>query len=94
MIFITFGEEDVLAGKYGSGTIFLAGCNLQCVFCQNWDISQFREGETISDQYYPAFRAKDFPPLNRRLQSQEYESAVEVVFSAGLYHFADFLHSV
>ena len=33
------GEEDCLRGSNGSGTIFFAGCNLQCVFCQNADIS-------------------------------------------------------
>jgi putative pyruvate formate lyase activating enzyme len=35
-----FGEEDCLRGTRGSGTIFFALCNLGCVFCQNWDISQ------------------------------------------------------
>ncbi|HEV57455.1 MAG TPA: radical SAM protein [Phycisphaerales bacterium] len=34
-----FGEERCLVGTGGSGTIFLAGCNLDCVFCQNCDIS-------------------------------------------------------
>jgi putative pyruvate formate lyase activating enzyme len=33
------GEEDCLRGWRGSGTIFIAGCNLRCVFCQNFDIS-------------------------------------------------------
>jgi putative pyruvate formate lyase activating enzyme len=33
------GEEDCLRGWGGSGTIFIAGCNLRCVFCQNFDIS-------------------------------------------------------
>jgi putative pyruvate formate lyase activating enzyme len=33
------GEEDCLRGWRGSGTIFFAGCNLRCVFCQNFDIS-------------------------------------------------------
>ncbi|GBD11423.1 hypothetical protein HRbin23_01088 [bacterium HR23] len=42
------GEEDVLRGWNGSGTIFFSGCNLRCVFCQNWDISQFRVGEERS----------------------------------------------
>jgi putative pyruvate formate lyase activating enzyme len=37
-----FGEEDCLRGTRGSGTIFFASCNLRCVFCQNWDISQRR----------------------------------------------------
>jgi putative pyruvate formate lyase activating enzyme len=35
-----FGEEAPLVGRGGSGTIFFAGCNLGCVFCQNYDISQ------------------------------------------------------
>ncbi len=35
-----FGEEDCLRGWNGSGTIFFGLCNLRCVFCQNWDISQ------------------------------------------------------
>ncbi|MGD2067056.1 MAG: radical SAM protein [Gemmatimonadota bacterium] len=35
-----FGEEDCLRGRYGSGTIFFAHCNLRCVFCQNFEISQ------------------------------------------------------
>jgi putative pyruvate formate lyase activating enzyme len=39
-----FGEEDCLRGWNGSGTIFFGLCNLRCVFCQNWDISQKREG--------------------------------------------------
>jgi len=33
------GEEDCLRGGRGSGTIFFTGCNLRCVFCQNFDIS-------------------------------------------------------
>jgi len=39
-----FGEEPCLVGRGGSGTIFFAGCNLACVFCQNSDISQTTEG--------------------------------------------------
>jgi len=34
------GEEDCLRGWSGSGTIFFSHCNLRCVFCQNYDISQ------------------------------------------------------
>ncbi len=43
-----FGEESVLVGSGGSGTIFFAGCNLGCVFCQNYDISHFRHGRPIT----------------------------------------------
>ncbi len=42
--FAHFGEEDCLRGWNGSGTIFFGLCNLRCVFCQNWDISQQRSG--------------------------------------------------
>ena len=38
-----FGEEDCLRGWNGSGTIFFSLCNLRCVFCQNYDISQAGE---------------------------------------------------
>ena len=43
-----FGEEDCLRGWNGSGTIFFGMCNLRCVFCQNWDISQQRSGEELT----------------------------------------------
>lgn len=43
-----FGEEPVLVGFGGSGTIFFTGCNLGCVFCQNYQISHLMEGEYIS----------------------------------------------
>jgi len=42
------GEEDCLRGWRGSGTIFFAGCNLRCVFCQNADVSQTVAGEPLS----------------------------------------------
>ncbi|MEW6745957.1 MAG: radical SAM protein [Planctomycetota bacterium] len=42
------GEEDCLRGWRGSGTIFFANCNLHCVFCQNWDISQMASGRECS----------------------------------------------
>jgi putative pyruvate formate lyase activating enzyme len=42
-----FGEEDCLRGWNGSGTVFFSFCNLRCVFCQNWDISQAGEGREV-----------------------------------------------
>jgi len=42
-----FGEEAPLVGRMGSGTIFFTHCNLRCVFCQNYDISQKGVGEEI-----------------------------------------------
>jgi len=43
-----FGEEAPLVGKYGSGTIFMTSCNLSCVFCQNYEISQLKIGKEVS----------------------------------------------
>ena len=45
-----FGEEDCLRGTRGSGTIFFSLCNLKCVFCQNYDISQDGEGIVVSPE--------------------------------------------
>jgi putative pyruvate formate lyase activating enzyme len=42
------GEEPPVSGTRGSGTIFLSNCNLQCIFCQNFPISQLGNGEEIS----------------------------------------------
>lgn len=41
------GEEDPLRGWHGSGTIFFGWCNLRCVFCQNWEISQRGVGREV-----------------------------------------------
>jgi putative pyruvate formate lyase activating enzyme len=45
-----FGEEKSLVGKEGSGTVFFSHCNLRCVFCQNWEISQEGKGWERSDE--------------------------------------------
>jgi len=44
------GEEDPLRGRRGSGTIFFSSCNLSCLFCQNWEISQARQGRAVSEE--------------------------------------------
>jgi putative pyruvate formate lyase activating enzyme len=45
---IHFGEEPPLVGKGGSGTIFVSGCNLGCIFCQNSQISHYGLGRTVN----------------------------------------------
>jgi len=45
-----FGEEPPLVGRHGSGTIFFTGCNLHCIYCQNYDISQLRVGYEITPE--------------------------------------------
>ncbi len=49
-----FGEEDCLRGWRGSGTIFFGLCNLRCVFCQNWEISQKYSGTECGPQQIAA----------------------------------------
>ena len=45
-----FGEEAPLVGECGSGTIFFTNCNLGCLFCQNYSISQLGEGRKVSKE--------------------------------------------
>jgi putative pyruvate formate lyase activating enzyme len=42
-----FGEENCLRGWRGSGTIFFGGCNLRCVFCQNFEVSWQVQGHEV-----------------------------------------------
>ncbi|MCL4535025.1 MAG: 4Fe-4S cluster-binding domain-containing protein [Bacteroidetes bacterium] len=44
-----FGEEPPLVGQGGSGTIFFSACNLECIYCQNYEISQLDEGSEVTD---------------------------------------------
>ena len=43
-----FDEEPPISGTRGAGTIFFSGCNLRCVFCQNYDISKEHQGVVIT----------------------------------------------
>ncbi len=43
-----FGEEPPLVGHHGSGTIFFTNCNLNCIFCQNYEISQLGHGFEVN----------------------------------------------
>lgn len=43
-------EEPCITGKNGSGTVFFSHCNLNCVYCQNYEISQLHNGKEISIQ--------------------------------------------
>lgn len=50
-----FGEESEFVGRGGSGTIFFAGCNLGCIFCQNYDISHLRRGSEVTIEELAAY---------------------------------------
>lgn len=56
-----FGEESPLVGNRGSGTIFFASCNIACLYCQNWEISQLRQGQEVPP--------RDLAAMMLRLQS-------------------------
>ena len=43
-----FYEEPCISGTKGSGTIFFSGCNLKCLYCQNYKISQLNKGKIIT----------------------------------------------
>lgn len=43
-----FWEEPCISGSSGSGAVFFSGCSLQCVFCQNYDISVNNSGAALS----------------------------------------------
>lgn len=45
-----FWEEPCISGRNGSGTVFFSGCTLDCVFCQNYDISHGGFGKVITHQ--------------------------------------------
>jgi len=48
--FAHFGEEPPISGWRGSGTIFFSGCNLRCIYCQNYDISQSNDGREVTER--------------------------------------------
>lgn len=41
-------EEPCISGTHGSGTVFFSNCNMNCIFCQNYEISQLGKGKEIS----------------------------------------------
>ena len=45
-------EEPCLSGERGSGTIFFSGCNLRCLFCQNYEISHGGKGLEVSEDEF------------------------------------------
>ena len=59
-----FGEEPPLIGTKGSGTVFFAGCDLTCVFCQNHQISQNKKN-------WPTYDTLRLVDIFLELQNQE-----------------------
>lgn len=96
-------EEPVISGERGSGAIFFSGCNLRCVFCQNFEISHENFGKQVSKS--------EFIDIVKRLENQgahtinlvnpthfvpfikevlsEYKPSVPVVYNTGGYDDVD-----
>ncbi len=92
-------EEPVISGERGTGAIFFSGCNLRCVFCQNFEISHENFGKQVSKS--------EFIDIVKRLENQgahtinlvnpthfvpfikevfsEYKPSVPVVYNTGGY---------
>lgn len=74
-----FWEEPVISGKHGSGTVFFSGCNLGCVFCQNYEISHNNFGKQVS--------VEKFADIIKRLE----EKGAENINLVNPSHFVPFI---
>lgn len=100
-----FWEEPFISGTKGSGTVFFSGCNLGCVFCQNFDVSHRAFGKEISDvqlmKVFDALIEKGVHNLNLVTPThyapmlakvlKEYDSPVPVVWNSSGYEKAETL---
>ncbi len=73
------GEEPVLSGTNGSGTVFFGSCNLRCLYCQNWQISQERTFFKIAEM--------DFPEATRQIVRLQDEVGVHNINFVSPSHF-------
>lgn len=48
---VHYYEEPCVSGRNGSGTIFFSNCNLSCIYCQNYEISQLGKGKEITTEH-------------------------------------------
>lgn len=92
-------EEPVISGERGSGAIFFSGCNLRCVFCQNFEISHENFGKQVSKSEFidivknlenqgahtiNLVNPTHFVPFIKEALS-EYKPSVPVVYNTGGY---------
>ena len=94
-----FWEEPCISGSEGSGTVFFSGCNLKCVYCQNFEISHGAFGKEISDKrlmgIFDTLIESGVHNINlvnpthyaKRLSSvlSEYKSTVPVIYNSSGY---------
>lgn len=100
-----FWEEPFISGTKGSGTVFFSGCNLCCVFCQNYEVSHRAFGKEISDvqlmKIFDSLVEKGVHNINLVTPThyapmlakvlKEYESPVPVVWNSSGYEKAETL---
>jgi putative pyruvate formate lyase activating enzyme len=100
-------EEPCISGTFGSGTVFFSGCNLHCVFCQNYDISCKGQGREITIErlqaIYQELIAKGAHNINLVTPTHFTESiikslvipiSVPVVYNTSGYESLDTLHKL
>lgn len=94
-----YWEEPCISGKNGSGTVFFSGCNLRCVYCQNYEISHNCFGKAVSAKRLTeifdslieagAHNINLVNPTHYALQIakvlKEYQSPVPVVYNSSGY---------
>lgn len=101
-------EEPVISGKRGSGAIFFSGCNLRCVFCQNYEISHENFGKQVSKSEFidivknlenqgaytiNLVNPTHFVPFIKEVFS-EYKPSVPVVYNTGGYDDVESIRSL
>lgn len=103
-----FWEEPPISGTKGSGTVFFSGCNLGCIYCQNYEISHENKGKEISDdrltEIFDELIASEVHNINLvnpthyalRLKAvlEGYKSAVPVVYNSSGYERVSTLKSL
>ncbi len=101
-------EEPVISGERGSGAIFFSGCNLRCVFCQNFEISHENFGKQVSKSEFidivknlenqgahtiDLVNPTHFVPFIKEVFS-EYKPSVPVVYNTGGYDDVESIRSL
>ncbi len=85
-------EEPCISGKTGSGTVFFSGCNLRCVYCQNYEIAAGKRGKQVTiprlSEIFLELQAKGAANINLVTPDHYVMAAAEAVMLAreqGLY---------
>lgn len=101
-------EEPVISGERGSGAIFFSGCNLRCVFCQNFEISHENFGKQVSKSEFidivknlenqgahtiNLVNPTHFVPFIKEV-FREYKPSVPVVYNTGGYDDVESIRSL